>query len=357
MNRQERIEALKPALLRWYRRQQRDLPWRGTRDPYAIWVSEIMLQQTQVATVVPYYERFLDAFPNVQALADAPLDSVLKVWEGLGYYGRARNLHRAARQVVTDFQGTLPRTVRELLGLPGIGPYTAGAIASIAFGLDEPVLDGNVTRVLCRLFRVRENPKDTKVVRKLWSLARRLIPAGRASLFNQALMDLGATVCIPREPRCLVCPLKALCQAWARNEQADLPIKVKRAPLPHYDVAVGVVWKRNRILIDQRKPEGLLGGLWEFPGGKPRANESLERCVVREVREELGVRVKVRRLLTTVKHAYTHFRITLHAFECDHVSGRPRPIGCADFKWIRLDELDQYAFPKANHKVIAALRR
>jgi len=315
-----------------------------------------MLQQTQVATVKPYYVRFLEAFPDVHALASAPLDAVLKAWEGLGYYARARNLQRAAGQVIERHEGQLPRTVRDLRALPGIGPYTAGAIASIAFDLDEPVLDGNVRRVLCRVFRIREIPTEPKTERKLWSLARALIPSGKASLFNQALMDLGATICIPRDPRCLVCPIKPACQACAHNEQDELPVKPVRKPTPHHDIAVGIVWRDGRILIDRRNPEGLLGGLWEFPGGKRRPDESLEACVVREVREELGVKVKVRSPLVTVKHAYTHFRITMHAFECGFVSGRPKAIGCAAWKWIKPDELDQYAFPKANLKVIAALR-
>ncbi|MBM4045775.1 MAG: A/G-specific adenine glycosylase [Planctomycetes bacterium] len=355
-------------LLVWFRRDQRDLPWRRTRDPYAIWVSEIMLQQTQVATVEPYFERFLKRFPTVKALAQAPLGAVLKVWEGLGYYSRARNLHRAAKLVVSEFGGRLPGTMDELLTLPGIGRYTAGAIASIAFGQDEPVLDGNVTRVLCRVFRIRQNPKAGKTQQKLWSLARQLIPPGKAGAMNQALMELGATVCVPREPRCAVCPLSVakkpvpiigtgfFCLARLHGEQDDLPLKTKRKPVPHHDIAAGVIWKGSRILIDQRKPEGLLGGLWEFPGGKRRPRESLAAALVREAREELGVQVEVLRPLVTVQHAYSHFRITLHVFHCRHVSGRPRALGCAAWKWVTLPELGRYAFPAATHKVIAALR-
>ncbi len=316
-----------------------------------------MLQQTQVATVETYYERFLETFPTVHALADTSLDAVLKAWEGMGYYSRARNLHQAARRVVDEFGGELPRTADELRTLPGIGRYTAGAIASIAFGLDEPVLDGNVTRVLCRVFRIRQDPKATATERALWSLARGLIPPGKASALNQALMDLGATICVPREPRCPVCPIEAHCLARRHNEQADLPLKAKRKPVPHHQVAVGIVWKGRRLLIDQRKPDGLLGGLWEFPGGKRKVSESLTACVVRELREELNVEVAVGRRLVTVKHAYTHFRITMHAFECQYVSGRPKAIGCAAWKWVHLAELDRYAFPRASHKVIAALKR
>jgi len=331
------------------------MPWRGTPDAYAIWVSEIMLQQTRVETVKSYYTRWMDRFPTVEKLAAAKIGDVLKAWEGLGYYGRARNLHKAAKQIVADFAGALPKTVPELRRLPGIGPYTAGAIASIAFGLDEPVLDGNVARVLCRLFRIRTNPAQTATRKKLWALARKLIPPGKAGRFNEAMMDLGATVCTPRSPRCDACCVADACEALVRGEQESLPRKDKPKPIPHYDIVAGIIRKRGRILIDRRKPDGLLGGLWEFPGGKVEAGETLAQALRREVREELGIRIRVGKELIAVNHAYSHFRITLHAMECEYVSGKPRAIGCDGFKWVRPGELDAYAFPKANRKVIEAL--
>lgn len=349
--------AIQNALLGWFNRRRRDMPWRRTTDPYAIWVSEIMLQQTQVDTVKPYFQRFLKQFPTVNTLADARLDTVLKAWEGLGYYTRARNLHQAAKHVVADFAGWLPADPRELRRLPGIGPYTAGAIASIAFGRDEPVLDGNVTRVVCRVFRIRDNPTTSSVRNRLWSLARDLIPPGKASPFNQALMDLGSTLCAPRNPQCLRCPIQTHCQAFARSEQDALPNKPKRRPTPHYDVVAAVIVKRGWILIDQRPPDGLLGGLWEFPGGKVKPRETREHALVRELREELDIDIEIVRPLVTVRHAYSHFRITLHAFECNHLARRPRPIACAACKWIRRRQLSQYPFPKANHKIISALQR
>ena len=359
MTQQERIREIQERLTAWYRRCRRKMPWRGRKDPYAVWVSEIMLQQTQVKTVGPYYERFLKRFPDVKQLAKARPDDVLKAWEGLGYYSRARNLHRAAKRIGADHAGRLPKTVPELLDLPGIGRYTAGAIASIAFGLDEPVLDGNVTRVFCRLFRIRENPKKAETHRKLWTLARKSIPAGRAGVFNQALMDLGATVCIPRRPRCEDCPLANLCRARAKGDQYRLPARSPAKPLPHYDVAAGVIRKKGRLLIDRRNPEGLLGGLWEFPGGQCEPGESPAEALVREVREELSIEIRVLNPLMTIKHAYTHFRITLHAFECEYVSGRPtrHQIGCSAFRWILPSELSRFAFPKANHKIIALLHQ
>jgi A/G-specific adenine glycosylase len=357
MKQQERIAATSAALVDWWHRHKRDLPWRRRTDPYAIWVSEIMLQQTRVATVVPFYERFLHRFPDVHALAGASRDDVLKTWEGMGYYSRARNLHQAAQQVVAQHDGELPSDVPELRKLPGIGRYTSGAIASIAFSLDEPVLDGNVTRVLCRVFRIAQDPKRGDIQRKLWSLARRLIPRGKAGLFNQAMMDLGATVCVPRKPLCLQCPLRDVCSALAHGQQEQLPLKKPRPPLPHQTIVVGVVWRGKRLLIDQRPEEGLLGGLWEFPGGKVEEGETLEDALLREIREELGIRVRVLGPLATVQHAYTHFRITLHAFECRHVSGRARAIECSDWKWVELERLGEFAFPRANGRLIELLQR
>ena len=356
---EEKLTAIRVALPAWYKRHRRDLPWRRTRDPYAIWISEVMLQQTQVATVIPYFRKFLEKFPDVRAIAAARLGTVLKVWEGMGYYSRARNLHRTARLLVRECDGKLPETAQELLKLPGIGRYTAGAIASIAFGRREPALDGNVIRVFSRIFRIRDNPRDASTQKELWTLAHRLLPAGRgASSFNQALMDLGATVCTPRHPLCRVCPLKKWCEAYARNEQDKLPVRVRRAPTPHYDIAAGVIRRNSdgKILIARRRPEGLLGGLWEFPGGKRQRKESLEECVIRETREELGVRIKVLRPLVTVRHAYTHFRITLHTFDCEYLSSRPKALSCAAWTWVSPRELDRYPFPAANKKIIAAMR-
>jgi A/G-specific adenine glycosylase len=342
-------------LLRWYRKAARDLPWRRTKDPYAIWVSETMLQQTQVETVKPYYERFLKRFPTVEALAAADIDTVLKLWEGLGYYSRARNFHKAARQIVDRFAGKLPQTRDELLSLPGIGPYTAGAVASIAFGRREPLVDGNVARVLCRLCLIRKDPKPPATRRLLWDIAAELLPRRDVGSFNQALMELGSQICVPRKPRCDMCPLRQVCQAQISNLQDEIPVRGRTRKIPSYVVAVAVIFKRGRILIDKRKPEGLLGGLWEFPGGKKQPGETLEQAAVREVREELGIEIRVDELLTTVDHAYSHFRIRLHAFKCTFVRGTPCCRTCDDLKWVRPGELDRYAFPAANRKIISLL--
>ncbi|HLY25338.1 MAG TPA: A/G-specific adenine glycosylase [Aggregatilineales bacterium] len=351
------IQALQRDLLAWFALAAADLPWRRTHDPYRIWLSEIMLQQTQVATVIPYYERFLDAFPTVEGLASTPLDRVLKLWEGLGYYSRARHLHQAAQKVVQDYGGQFPPSSAELLTLPGIGRYTAGAIASIAFGESAAVLDGNVMRVLSRLFDISEPVTETAVRNDLWALAEHLVPADRPGDYNQAVMELGREICKPRSPLCNQCPVAAHCLAFQRGVQGARPIKAPRARTPHYAVAAGIVWnKQGQVLIAQRPAEGLLGGLWEFPGGKREEGESLAECLARELREELGIGVAVGEQLTVVKHAFTHFRITLHAFECKLAAGEPQAIQCDDWRWVELSELDQFAFGHADRQVAKVLR-
>jgi A/G-specific adenine glycosylase len=343
-------------LLSWYDKQARPLPWRETKDPYRIWVSEVMLQQTQVKTVESYYGRFIGRFPSVAELARAAPDEVMKHWEGLGYYGRARHLHRAAREVVERFHGSVPDTLEDLLSLSGIGRYTAGAILSIAFEKPEAVLDGNVIRVLSRMFHITDDVRKGSTLKKLWSLSEGLLPKRRIRDYNQALMELGALVCRSRNPACPDCPVSAICEANRLSLQRELPVKSSRKPVPHYEVTAGIIWKDNRLLITRRPPKGLLGGLWEFPGGKLEPGENLESCLKREIREELGITIEVGTLLTSVDHAYTHFRITLHAFECRYRGGRIRLIGVDDYRWILPGDLDKFALPAADHKIIALLK-
>jgi A/G-specific adenine glycosylase len=344
-------------LLSWYERHQRDLPWRRTRDPYAIWVAEIMLQQTRVETVVSYYTRFLAQFPTIQALAEASLDDVLKAWEGLGYYARARNLHAAARWVVENLNGKLPESPDALLHLPGIGRYTAAAIASIAFGEDAIALDGNLRRVLCRIFGIDDDPGRPNTQRRLETLALSMLPPGQAGDFNQALMDLGAAICTPSPPHCLICPLMNVCQSLQEGIQNELPIRATRSNRLHRDVTAGIIWDGNgRFLITQRPLDGMLGGLWEFPGGKRRPGEALPACLKREIREELDIQIEIGDLLCTVEHAFTHFFMTLYAFHCKWLAGTPRCLGCIKLFWATLDDLDAFAFPVADQKIISFLR-
>jgi A/G-specific adenine glycosylase len=348
---------LHEVLLAWFAAHKADLPWRRRRDAYAVWVSEIMLQQTQVATVIPYFERFMARFPTVHALAEASLDDVLKVWEGLGYYSRARNLHRTAQLLVTAYGGQLPSDPHLLQKLPGIGRYTAGAIASLAFGVTTPVLDGNVIRVPTRLFDIAEDVTLSRTQRMLWDLAAKLLPADRASAWNEALMELGQRICTAPTPRCQECPLVAHCRAFANGTQLTRPVRRPRPRTPHYDVTAAVTRREDgRILIARRPPDSMLGGLWEFPGGKREPGEPLRECLRREIREELGIEIEVGEQIGTVRHAYTHFRITLYVFACRHLSGEPRAIGCAEWAWVTLDDLERYAFPVTDQKIIAMLR-
>jgi A/G-specific adenine glycosylase len=342
-------------LLNWYANNARQLPWRGTQDPYAIWVSEIMLQQTRVDTVIPYYKRWMERFPNVHSLAHAPQQAVLVAWEGLGYYSRARNLHRAAQLVVTEYDGTLPREMKELQRLPGIGRYTAAALASIAFGHDEPALDGNIRRVLARVFEVREPIRSTNGEKQLWKLAAEHLPTGKASAYNQALMDLGALVCTPKDPSCTDCPLSKICTAYALNIQEELPVVQPKKKLPHYIVTAAVIQRNGCVLIAQRPPEGLLGSMWEFPGGKLQPDEDLTTCLQREIREELAVTICVGESLGVFLHAYTHFRITLHAFYCTLLSGEPHNLEHRALAWVSPTDLAAYPMGKIDRQIAGIL--
>jgi A/G-specific adenine glycosylase len=314
-----------------------------------------MLQQTQVATVIDYFNRFMKRFPTVGKLARAKQDTVLKLWEGLGYYSRGRNLHKGAKLIVSDYNRQLPDTVEELQKIPGIGRYTAGAIASIAFNKPAPILDGNVIRVLCRLFCIDTNPKDTATKNQLWELAETLVHTKHPGDFNEAMMELGAMVCTPQNPLCPSCPLRNQCGAKKTGRQDELPVKQKQAPLPHYTIVVGIVYKGDKILIDKRRQNALLGGLWEFPGGKKKKEESFKTAVAREVKEESGIEIEVGKRLCIVKHTYSHFKITLHAYLCEYKSGAVKSLGCDAVKWIASKDLTKYAFPAANVKIIRIL--
>ncbi|MBN1484781.1 MAG: A/G-specific adenine glycosylase [Chloroflexia bacterium] len=344
-------------LLSWAREGLTPLPWRGERDPYRVWVSEVMLQQTRRETVVPYYQRFLERFPSIESLAAADQQEVLKLWEGLGYYARARNLHAAARRVVEDCGGELPANRRRLTALPGIGPYTAGAILSLAFGQDEAVVDGNVRRVLCRLALVQEDPRRPTVERDLWATARALILPGQAGRVNEALMELGALICLPRRPRCPDCPLASLCRAHQAGREEAVPLAARRGPLPHHQVCAAVIRQGRRVLLAQRHQDDLLGGMWEFPGGTCLQGEALPDCLRREIAEELGLEIEVGDLLDSLPHAYTHFRITLHAFFCRRLAGEPRALDCADWRWLTLEQAAELPLSVVDRRILEILRK
>lgn len=352
------ITPLSPALLEWYDEVRRDLPFRRTRDPYAIWVSEVMLQQTQVATVVSYFTRWMQLFPNVRALASASEDQVLHAWQGLGYYSRARSLRRAAQAVVERFQGELPRHVDELRSLPGIGPYSAGAIASIAFGERTPVVDGNVVRVLSRLFALRGDPNKATQRREIWERAASLVPSERPGDFNQALMELGATVCTPQSPRCALCPLRRNCRALALGIQEDLPELPKRAEVTEVAMAAALLMVRGRVLVVKLEASApRWAGMWQFPNLERRAKETAERGAERALRELAGVTAKAERSLTSVKHSVTRYRITLDAVVCSAPSAKVGKLtGVERAVWKLPRELDELAMPAAHRRIAKALQ-
>jgi A/G-specific adenine glycosylase len=340
---------LATRLLNWYRQQGRSLPWRGHPDPYAVWVSEIMLQQTRVEAVIPYFEKWMQLFPTVRDLASASEQDVLNAWEGLGYYSRARNLHKAAKIVVEQYNGELPRDLNALRALPGIGRYTVGAIASIAFNMDEPTLDGNLRRVFARLFDVSE-PADSPAGEEiLWSLAAEHLPKGQAGDYNQALMDLGASICLPKNPRCLLCPLMETCKARINGTQEQRPVLKPKKGTPHYVHAAGVILQDGKVLLAKRPSKGLLGGMWEFPNGRVDGEpaEWLETVL------GAGYRLKVQRneALRTVQHAYTHFRVTVQAFRCELLSISENE----SLKWVELEKLEDYPMGKVDRQIARML--
>jgi len=347
--------ALAGRLLAWYERNARQLPWRGHPDPYAVWVSEIMLQQTRVETAIPYFLRWMERFPTIPDLAAASQQEALAAWEGLGYYSRVRNLHRAAQILVAGHAGELPGDPQTLRHLPGIGRYTAAAIASIAFGSDVPALDGNIRRVLARIFDVDLPARSPQGERRLWELAAEHLPPGRAGDYNQALMDLGATVCTPRQPDCPHCPVNDLCAAYPLGVQEQRPVLKARPSQPHYTVTAAVIQRDGQVLIARRPADGLLGGLWEFPGGKLQPGEDLAACLRREIKEELDAEVAVHGQIGVYNHAYTHFRVTLHAFRCSLERGEPRNLEHAALAWAPPDALEAYPMGKIDRAIATRL--
>jgi A/G-specific adenine glycosylase len=334
-------------LLGWYRQHRRDLPWRLPRgdsaaslDPYRVLVSEAMLQQTQVATVIPYFERFLGQFPTIFALADADPQEVLRAWQGLGYYSRARNLQAAAKQIVANFAGRVPATVEQLLTLPGIGRYTAGAVASIAFEQRAPILDGNVARVLCRIDAMRGDPRDPKAREKLWSRAEEILPRKQIGDFNSALMELGALICTPRSPQCLLCPVRVNCSANAAELQDKIPPPKKAKATPLLNRWTFCIRHGNRYLVEQRPPKGRWAGMWQFA-----TMEAADARVSADmIQSHYSLRVTEPVLLCVVEHALTHRRYRFDVFACDN-------LGKTSGDWVTLQELNDRPMPRPHLKI------
>ena len=353
--------ALAQALLDWFRRNMRPLPWRRDYTPYQVWVSEIMLQQTQMERAVSYFERWMRRFPDVRTVAEADTDEVLKAWEGLGYYSRVRNLHKAARQIMLRHEGELPLDHASLLALPGIGEYTAGAILSIAANQAVPAVDANVERVFSRLFDIDVPVKSPIAADYMQHIAAGLIPQGQARLFNQALMELGALVC-GKTPRCGECPLTRFCQARRLNIVADRPVPGKKYGTTSLEIISGVLVHENRVFIQRRLDSGVWAGLWEFPGGRLEPGEEPGQGIVREFCEETEFPVLVRTCLGVVRHAYTRYRITMHCFVCAFApaaataGGLPEPVlrAATEYRWVHPAELERYTLPAGHRKLLDA---
>ncbi len=343
---------IRSRLLRWFDAAKRDMPWRRTEDPYRILLAEFLLQRTRVASGTPFYERFLRRFPDLPSLAAASEQDVLRAWEGLGFYRRARSLHEAAKVIVERHGGRIPSDAETLRGLPGVGPYTAGAVASIAFGAREPAVDGNVLRVLARLYRVEADVSKGEGREEIWSLARALVPPSRPGAFNQALMELGATVCTPASPSCGTCPLEDLCAAHAAGVEDRLP-KIGQGRKPRtVPVAFALVESRGRVLLTRRPDGGLLGGLWSLPGGElpPEADPVPALEVL--VREQAGVRARVRTPVARVSHTFTHRRWTGSIYRCDPAPGEPAPSA----RWVTPEEVRELPIVPFHRRILDSAR-
>lgn len=346
-------EEIAALLLQWFATHARSLPWRATYDPYHVWLSEIMLQQTQMERGVSYFRRWLLRFPTVEAVAKAELEDILKAWEGLGYYARARNLHLAAQRIVGEHGGIVPSSYQVLLELPGIGPYTAAAIASIAGNEDVAVIDANVMRVYARLFDIDTPLRQAATRKRLGQLAARLLPCGQARYYNQALMDFGALVCLPRSPRCGACPLRPHCLAEQAGTVASRPLAVAKRMVENLVRVAALIVDEGKVLIAQRPAEAVWGGLWEFPGGEV-AGEEPKKSLVRQVRQQTGLSVVVEREITTVHHQYTHHRVRLTGFFCSlaETGIRRSSADLPNYRWVPVSELGVYAFPAGPRKVL-----
>ena len=348
-------ESITLPLLQWYYIQSKPYPWRASTDPYKIWLSEVMLQQTRVQTIPTYYEKWILSLPSIASVASASLNDVLKLWEGLGYYNRAKNFYKSCQIIINQYNGIIPINSKEFQKLPGVGPYIAAAVMSIAFKINIPAIDVNAIRVVSRLFMIKtkQNVSSSKIKEILYNLIDKNNPGD----FNQAIMDLGREVCTALAPKCPACPISRACLSHVNSCVDKYPIKVKKSIQPKYRVAVGLIWKDKKLLIAKRPSYKLLGDLWEFPGGKIKEKESPEECLVREANEELDIIIKIDSFIKTISHSYSHFSIIMDAFHCTFVSGVSKNIQCKDHKWILPSEIKNFPFPSASHKLFDATNR
>lgn len=354
-----RIKELGKQLLPWFAQHKRPLPWREHYTPYAVWISEIMLQQTQMERGVTYFTRWMQRFPDVASVAAASEEDVLRLWEGLGYYSRARHLHKAAQRIMHEHGGVFPSTIADIRALPGIGPYTAGAIASIAFGHSLPCVDANVERVIARVFDVDSPVKQEPAAARVHALALELVPQNKAREHNQAMMELGALVC-RKKPLCEACPLAHICESHRLGIEKERPVPGKKAAIVPLNVVTGVLRCAGKIFVQKRLDSGVWACLWEFPGGRVEEGETPEQAIVREFQEETAFTVDVLEKLAVIRHGYTTYRITLHCFALSLKTapdGLPVPklTAASDYHWVSVADLDDLAMPAAHRKLADSL--
>jgi len=352
------IPLLRSILLSWFDRHQRNLPWRKGYNPYHVWISEIMGQQTQMERVVDYFNNWISLFPDIRSVASASEQSIFKAWEGLGYYSRARNIRRTASLLVQEYDAELPGNYEVLLKLPGIGPYTAAAIMSIAFNRPIPVIDANVERVLCRLLDLNLPVKHRVTRKQLDQFSKALLPEDEPRNFNQAIMELGALVCKPKRPQCLRCPLREYCRALAVDTVDLRPVPAKKQKKIDIVMACGIIIHENRLYIQQRLADDVWGGLWEFPGGRLKDGETPEQAAVREIAEETEFMVTGLDYFAAVTHHYTRYRVTLHAYFCRLQESGPAPVlhAASHFKWVNWTDIAMFAFPSGHRKLIKKIQ-
>tara|TARA_B100000900_G_scaffold157476_1_gene133842 strand:- start:210 stop:1274 length:1065 start_codon:yes stop_codon:yes gene_type:complete len=340
------------ALIYWYNNNKRPLPFRSTKDPYKIWISEIMLQQTQMKTVIPFYERWVNKLPTIGSVASTNIDTLLKLWEGLGYYRRCHNFYRASKIIIDDYKGIIPSDYESFKRLPGIGDYTAGAVLSISFGLPIPAIDSNVKRVMARLYGFKKLTKyNLAIIQKAISITLKNV---NPSDFNQGLMELGALICTSEFPKCYECPLSKNCKAHNSGSPIHYPQKKVKRGIPHFNVVTAIIWRGDTFYIQKRSENKMLGGLWEFPGGKVKNGETLEMALLRELKEECNFNARILKKATSIKHRYSHFSITMHCYYCKEKGDKV--VSLTNSNWIKKSQISQYSFPKANHKIFNFLK-
>ena len=341
------------ALIYWYNNNKRKLPFRSTIDPYKIWVSEIMLQQTQMKTVIPFYERWVNKLPTIESVSKSNIDDLLKLWEGLGYYRRCQNFYQASKIIVHKYEGCIPSDYDSFKALPGVGDYTAGAVLSISFGIPIPAIDGNVKRVMARLYGFKNLTKYNEAI--IHKVISRTLKNLKPSDFNQGLMELGALICTPEAPKCFKCPLSKNCKGYQSDNPTNYPKRKAKNPIPHFNVVTAIIWRGETFYIQKRSEYNMLGGLWEFPGGKVEKGETLELALLRELKEECNFNARILKKATSIKHRYSHFSITMHCYYCEEKNDKIGSI--TNSKWIKKNQINQYSFPKANHKIFNFLNK